>query len=74
MRIRLTKHVQRRMIERGISREQIQECFDNYQVSRPGEGNKTVYDYTNEEGYKTSVSAVIEGGEWVVVSAWRVKI
>jgi hypothetical protein len=74
MRIHLTDHAKQRMQERNISRQQIKECLENYQVSRPGEGNKKVYDYTDERGYKTSVSAVIKGGDWVVASAWRVKL
>jgi len=62
------------MRERGINRQQIKECLENYEVSRPGEGNKRVYDYTGEEGHKISVSAVIEGGDWVVASVWKVKL
>ena len=36
--------------------------------------NKRVYDYTDEQGYKTSVSATIENGRWIIASVWRVRI
>ena len=73
MRINLTNHAIQRMSERGISKKQVAECLGNFGVSRPGEGKKRVYDYIDEQGYKTSVSATVENGEWVVVSVWRVK-
>ena len=74
MHIRLTRHARQRMRERGISREEIIECLENYQVSRPGEEGKRVYDYTDERGYKTSVSATIKNGRWIIASVWKVKI
>ena len=74
MDIHLTRHARQRMRERGISREEIIECLGNYQVSRPGEESKRVYDCTNEWGYKTSVSATIKNGRWIIASVWRVRI
>lgn len=74
MHIRLTHHARQRMRERGISREEVIECLENYQVSRPGEEGKRVYDYTDEQGYKMSVSATIKNGRWIIASVWRVRI
>ena len=74
MRIYLTNHAKLRMKERGIDNQLVEKCLEYNQVSRPGEGNKTIYDYTDNTGYKTSVSAVEENGIWVVVSVWRVTI
>lgn len=73
MDIHLTRHVRQRMRERGISREEVIECLENYQVSCPGEEGKRVYDYTGQD-YKVSVSATIENGRWIVASVWRVRL
>jgi len=73
MRIHYTRHLKTRMAERNISKEQVEYCLQNYQVSRPGHERKTVYDYTDSNGYKTSVSAIKEKGIWVVASVWRSK-
>ncbi|OGO23672.1 MAG: hypothetical protein A2Z28_05865 [Chloroflexi bacterium RBG_16_51_9] len=62
------------MRERNISKQQIEKCLEDFQVSRPGEENTRIYDYTDETGYKTSVSATLKGNDWVVVSVWRGKL
>lgn len=71
MQIRLTQHAQQRMKERDISMKCVEDCLDHYQVSRPGDGDKTIYDYS-ENGCKISVSAVEENGILIVASVWRV--
>ena len=73
MQIHLTHHARQRMRERGINRGEVIWCLENYQISRPGEEGKRIYDYTDEQGYKTSVSATIKSGRWIIASVWRVK-
>jgi len=73
MRVYLTDHIKERMAERGISKKQIMECLQNHQVTRPGEKGKILYDYTDEDGYKTTVSAAVKGEHWIAASVWRNK-
>lgn len=74
MDIHLTRHARQRMRERGISKEEVIECLENFQISRPGERGKRVYDFTDGRGCKTSVSATIKNGGWIVASVWRMRI
>jgi len=74
MRIHLIHHARQRMSERGITRTQVEDCLRYYQVSRPGDKGKIVYDYADEQGYKTSVTATIDNDKWVVVSVWRILV
>jgi len=73
MRIYITHHARQRMRERGITRTQVEDCLQHYQISRPGDKGKVVYDYTDEQGYRTSVTATNENDRWVVVSVWRIQ-
>ncbi|NLE09308.1 MAG: DUF4258 domain-containing protein [Dehalococcoidales bacterium] len=73
MHIVLTRHAQQRMSERSIHIQNVKDCLQYYQVSRPGDGGKTIYDYT-ENGYKTSVAALQKGEVRIVVSVWRVTL
>jgi len=73
MRIYITHHARQRMRERGITRTQVEDCLYHYQISRPGDKGKVVYDYTDEQGYRTSVTATNENDRWVVVSVWRIQ-
>ena len=50
-----TNHAKKRMRERGISREQVENCLENYQIIHPDPKGKIKYIYSYPDGSKVKV-------------------
>jgi len=53
--LHFTNHAKDRMKERGISREQVDECLNNYQTSYPNANDNMVYIYNLPDGTRVKV-------------------
>lgn len=53
--LRFTNHARDRMKERGISKQEVEVCLENYQVSYLGDKDNMNYVYTSPTGRRIRV-------------------